>query len=79
VTGADISADGQLLGLVAKSGAFVYRINGEVAKAVSMKPFHTKFKHEHIEGGCFVPEGLLATAESREIFLFTNEAFHPDK
>ena len=22
------------------------------------------------------PEGLLATAESREIFLFTDEAFH---
>src|SRR6185503_18160080 len=72
VTGADISADGGLLGLVAKSGAFVYRINGDVAKAASMKPFHTKFKHEHIEGCCFVAEGLMATAESREIFLFTN-------
>jgi hypothetical protein len=42
-----------------------------------MKPAHTKFKHEHIEGCCFVPEGLLATAETREIFLFTDPAFHP--
>ena len=40
-----------------------------------MKPVTTPFRHEHIEGCCFVPEGLLATAESGEIFLFTNEAF----
>lgn len=75
VTGADLSVDGKLLGLVAKSGAFVYRINGDIAGSVSGKPFQTKFRHEHIEGCCFVPQGLLATAESREIYLFTNEAF----
>jgi hypothetical protein len=75
VTGADISPDGRLLGLVAKSGAFVYRIDGDVARATRGKPFETKFRHEHIEGCAFVPEGLLATAESREIFLFTDEAF----
>jgi hypothetical protein len=77
VTGADISPDGKLLGLVAKSGPFVYQINGDVLKAGKVKPVHTKFKHEHIEGCCFMPEGLLATAENREIFLFTNPAFHP--
>jgi hypothetical protein len=75
VTGADISGNGKLLGLVAKSGAFVYRIDGDVASAAHRKPFQTKFRHEHIEGCCFVPDGLLATAESREIYLFTNEAF----
>jgi hypothetical protein len=75
VTGADISPDGKLLGLVARSGAFVYRIDGEVARAGKGKPFQTKFRHEHIEGCAFVPEGLLATAESREIYLFTAAAF----
>lgn len=75
VTGADISPDGRLLGLVAKSGAFVYRIDGDVARATRGKPFETKFRHEHIEGCSFVREGLLATAESREIYLFTDEAF----
>ncbi len=79
VTGADISVDGNLLGIVSKSGAYVYRINGNVAKSGKVKPHHTKFKHEHIEACCFVPEGLLATSESREIFLFTDEAFHPPK
>jgi len=77
VTGATLSADGKLLGLVSKSGAFVYRIEGDVAKAAHGKPWQTKFSHQHIEACCFVPEGLLATAESREIYLFTADAFHP--
>jgi len=75
VTGADISPDGKLLGLVAKSGAFVYRIDGDVARAGKGKPHQTKFRHESIEGCALVAEGLLATAESREIFLFTDPAF----
>jgi hypothetical protein len=79
VTGGDITNDGKLLGLVAKSGAYVYSINGNIPKAAKLKPAHTRFKHEHVEGCCFVPDGLLATAETREIFLFTDPAFHPAK
>jgi hypothetical protein len=75
VTGADISADGTLLGLVAKNGAYVFRIDGDVARVVKAKPHHTELKNEHIEGCCFVPEGLLATSERRMIFLFTDPAF----
>ncbi|HXI53107.1 MAG TPA: hypothetical protein VNH84_16440 [Candidatus Saccharimonadales bacterium] len=77
VTGADISPDGRLLALVAKSGAFVYRVNGDISRAGKGKPYETKFRHEHIEACAFVPEGLLATAESREVFLFTDPPFHP--
>ena len=75
VTGADISRDGKLLGIVAKNGAYVYRINGHPAEALHGKPFHTRFADEHVEACTFVPEGLLATAESREIYLFTDQAF----
>jgi hypothetical protein len=75
VTGADISPDGNLLGIVAKNGAYVYGIHGDVARATKGKPYQNKFKHDHIEGCTFVPEGLLATAESKEIFLFVDEAF----
>ena len=81
VTGADISADGKLLALLAKSGAFLYRVNGNISHAAGKekeKPHQTKFRHEHIEGCCFVPEGLLVTAESREIYLFTDPAFRGD-
>jgi hypothetical protein len=75
VTGGDISADGNLLGLVAKNGAYVFRIDGDVARVIEVKPHHTKLKDEHIEGCCFVSNGLLATNERREIFLFTDPAF----
>lgn len=71
VTGADISADGKRLALVAKSGAFVFSIDGDVSRAHKEKGAQTKFRHDSIEGCTFVPEGLLAVAESREIFLFT--------
>ena len=76
VTGADISPDGRLLALVAKSGAFVYRIDGDVTKVIQGKPHQTRLRHEHIEACCFVDDGLLATAESREIYLFTDPEFH---
>ena len=75
VTGADISADGTLLGLVAKDGAYVFRIDGDVARVSNANSHHTKLKNEHIEGCCFVSEGLLATSERRNIFLFTDPAF----
>ena len=75
VTGADISADGTLLGLVAKNGAYVFRIDGDVTRVGKANPHHTKLENQHIEGCCFVPEGLLVTSERRMIFLFTNPAF----
>jgi hypothetical protein len=75
VTGADISADGTLLGLVAKNGAYVFRIDGDVTHVSKANPHHTKLKNEHIEGCCFVAEGLLVTSERRMIFLFTDPAF----
>lgn len=75
ITGADISRDGNLLGVVAKNGAYVFGIHGDVALAMKGKPYQNKFKHDHIEACTFVPEGLLATAESREIYLFIDEAF----
>lgn len=79
VTGADISPDGRMLGLVSKTGAFVFPIDGDVSRVIKAKPHQTKFRHEHIEGCTFVPEGLLVTAESREVFLFTDPAFRGEK
>lgn len=75
VTGADISPDGRLLGIVSKAGAFVYRIDGDLGRVADVKPYRTKFEDAHIEGCTFVPEGLLATAETRAMYLFTDEPF----
>jgi hypothetical protein len=75
VTGADISADGNLLGLVSKAGAYVFRIDGDVGRVGEVEPHFTELQGQHIEGCCFVPDGLLATSERRNIFLFTDPAF----
>lgn len=75
VTGGAISADGKLLGLVAKNGAYVYRIDGDVSRVAKVLPHFTRCKDEHIESCSFVSDGLLATSEDREIFLFTAAAF----
>jgi hypothetical protein len=75
VTAADISANGRYLALVAKSGVFVFSIDGNVAVAGKVKPARVRFRHESMEGCCFVPGGLLTCAESREIYFFSEEAF----
>lgn len=75
VTGADVSPDGQMLGLVCKSGAYLFRIDGDVARAATAAPLRVKFREGQLEGCCFVPEGLLATSEQREMFLFGTKAF----
>ncbi|HAM70682.1 MAG TPA: hypothetical protein DCM86_03465 [Verrucomicrobiales bacterium] len=77
VTGADLTADGRKLALVSRSGAALLDVDGDLKSAGEIKPFWVKFRHEHIEACCFVPEGLLATAESREIYLFSAPPFRP--
>jgi hypothetical protein len=74
VTGADLSPDGRRLALVCKSGVFSFLIEGNPARAAQADPARVKFKHDAIEAVCFVPEGLLVSAESREIFLFDDPA-----
>lgn len=75
VTGADISPDGKLLGLVANNGAYVYRIDGDVARVAKAKPHHTKYKDARIEGCSFVTDGLICTSETGAIYLFTDPQF----
>ena len=61
--------------LVAKDGAYVFRIDGDVARVNEVEPHRTELRDQHVEGCCFVPDGLLATSERRMIFLFTDPAF----
>jgi hypothetical protein len=75
VTGADISPDGKLLGLVANNGAYVYRIDGDIARVAKAKPHHTKYKDAKIEGCSFVADGLICTSETGAIYLFTDPQF----
>lgn len=75
VTGADVSPDGTRLGIVAKNGAYVFQIDGDPANAGRRGRFHTPFANQKVEGCTFVADGLLATAETRSIYVFTHPAF----
>lgn len=77
VTGADLSVDGRKLGMVANDGAYVFDLNGSVQSAVDVEPFRLKTKEGQIEGCSFDRDGLLAVAESRELFLFGSREFVP--
>ncbi|MBC8002643.1 MAG: hypothetical protein H7X97_08655 [Opitutaceae bacterium] len=79
VTGASLTTDGQKLAVIAKSGAWVFDINGEPGGIASAKMWHTRLQGFQIEGCAFTPDGLLVTAESREIFLFTDLPFRQPK
>jgi hypothetical protein len=79
VTGADLSANGSQLGIVAQAGAYVLNVQGDLAAAGGQRPFHTRFKDQHLEGCCFVQDGLLAASEDRGLFLFNAPAFLPAK
>ncbi len=79
VTGAALSVDGSLLGVVCKAGAHVFRLDGDVTQAGLVEVWHRKFRQGQIEGCCFVADGLLATSESREIFLFADAPVAPGR
>ncbi len=72
---ADDRIDGKLLGLVAKNGAYVYRIDGEIGRVAKAKPHYTKYKDAKIEGCSFAADGLVCTSETGAIYLFTDPPF----
>jgi len=77
VTGADLSLDGRKLGVVANDGAYIIDVPGDLESGVKPEAFHTKTKAGQIEGCAFDRDGLLAIAESRELFLFNKKRFRP--
>jgi hypothetical protein len=75
VTGASLSPDGKRLGVVCQAGAYLFDVDGTIEQAGRAPHRRARFKDEHIEACCFVPEGLLTTSETREMYLFTEAAF----
>ena len=75
VTDAGISADKQRLGLVTTEGVYLYFINANPASIPTAEREFTRFPNEFMEGGTFVDGGFLTSAETRELWLFTNANF----
>ena len=68
VTAADLSADAGRLAVLSGEGLHVFRIDGDVSRAATAPPQVVPLPRAKLEGVCFAPEGLLITAESREMY-----------
>lgn len=79
VSGAALSPDGASLAVLAKSGVYLFKVNGDPVRATTQTPIFFPFRHDRSEGCTFTSEGLLVTTESREIFLFNQTAFRLEK
>jgi hypothetical protein len=77
VTAADISEDGRRLAVLTVGGLYVFQIDGDPAAVAEGRVEHIPYMHPLIEAAAFVEDGVLVTAESREIFLFRPEAARP--
>ncbi|MBK7997176.1 MAG: lamin tail domain-containing protein [Verrucomicrobia bacterium] len=75
VTDAGLSADQQRLGIVTTEGVYLYFIKGNPASMQTAEREFTRFPNDFMEGGTFVDGGFLTSAETRELWLFTNANF----
>lgn len=75
VTDASISADGSRLAVLTGEGAYLYQINGD-PRAVDQGPAaFTFFENTFMEGSTLVDDGFLVSAETRELWRFTEPLF----
>lgn len=70
VTAADVSQDGKWLAVMTITGPTVFEIDGDVTNAGKKRFWTAIFLDPSCEAVCFVPEGLIATTESRRMILF---------
>ncbi|QOV87705.1 NHL repeat-containing protein [Humisphaera borealis] len=78
VTAGDVSADGKWLGINSVAGPYLFRIDGDVMKAPKVEPKRVTFASPKMEACTFTTEGLLATTEDNDLFLFRWKDFGVD-
>jgi hypothetical protein len=71
VTAADLSADGNWLAVMSVAGLYLFEIGGEVSRAGKAQPQFIQVPKLQLEAVCFTGDGLLMTAESGEIFFYS--------
>ena len=69
VTGASISPDGNKLAVLTYGKLYLFEHNGDLSRIGELKPLTTPTPSGKLEGVCFTPDGILLTAESRQIYL----------
>ena len=74
--GADLTADGRRLAVITREGAYLFLLKGRIPTSGTLEPaLFVPFSHEQMEGCCFTRDGLLVTAESGDVYLFTDPLF----
>jgi hypothetical protein len=69
VTAADLSQDQKRLAVLADRSLYVFDVDGKIETAGQVQPATFPIPAIKAEGCCFVPEGVLLVAESREVLL----------
>jgi hypothetical protein len=75
VTAADITPDGRKLALLTEEGAYAITINANISQAGFAPRTFTQLINTFMEGATFTSRGLLVTAETRQMLLFTGDPF----
>lgn len=74
--GADITPDGKRLAVITSAGAYLFSLPGRIPSDGTLEPvLFVPFTLDRMEGCAFTRDGLLVTAESGEILLFTDPQF----
>ena len=74
--GADITSDNKRLAVITSAGAYLFALPGRVPASGTLDPtLFVPYALDRMEGCAFTRDGLLVTAESGEILLFTDPRF----
>jgi hypothetical protein len=73
VTGADLTSDGKRLAVLSEAGLYLFEVGGDLARAAIVAPKVVPLPNRKLEGVCFGKEGIVMTAESREIYIVAND------
>lgn len=77
VAGADLTRDGTRLAVITDEGPYLFSIPGTIPATGTLQPsLYVPFLLPGMEACCFTRDGLLVTAETGEILLFTDPGFH---
>ena len=74
--GADITSDNKRLAVITSAGAYLFALRGKVPTSGTLEPtLFVPFSLDRMEACAFTRDGLIVTAESGEILLFTDPQF----
>jgi hypothetical protein len=77
VTGADITRDNKRLGVITDDGAYLFLLPKAIPEEGTLEPaLFVPYELDGMEGCAFTRDGLLVTAESGVILMFTDPMFH---